>query len=78
MPINIANQKNRDAVVALETLIPQRELRWTDPKGRPVSTKKLLKTDVEHDLPELVKKSKKLEKVADSFTSFNGLKLVSN
>lgn len=66
MPINITNPKNRDAVVATEALNPKREVRYTDAKGRPVSTRKLLKTDVLHDLPELLAKKKKLEKVADA------------
>ncbi len=66
MPINISNPKNRDAVVATEALSPKREIRYTDKKGRPVSTRKLLKTDVLHDLPELLAKKKKLEKVADA------------
>ncbi|HQZ83009.1 MAG TPA: hypothetical protein PLR83_07295 [Pyrinomonadaceae bacterium] len=64
MSININNQKNRDAVVATEALMPRRSVRYVNEKGRPVSTKKLLKTDVEHDLPVLLKKSKKIEKVA--------------
>jgi len=66
MSINITNPKNRDAVVATEALNPKREVRYTDAKGRPVSTRKLLKTDVLHDLPELLAKKKKLEKVADA------------
>jgi hypothetical protein len=66
MAINIANQKNRDARVALEALNPQRTMRYIDPKGRPVSTRKLLKTDVDHDLSELLKKKKTLQKVADA------------
>lgn len=66
MPINISNPKNRDAVVATEALNPTREVRYTDAKGRPVTTRKLLKTDVLHDLPELLAKKKKLEKVADA------------
>src|SRR5580765_1575653 len=66
MPINISNPKNRDAVVAAEALNPKREIRYTDKKGRPVTTRKLLKTDVSHDLPELLAKKKKLEKVADA------------
>lgn len=66
MPINISNQKNRDAVVAAEALNPKREIRYTDQKGRLVSTRKLLKTDVLHDLPELLAKKKKIEKVADA------------
>lgn len=66
MPINITNPKNRDAVVATEALNPKREIRYTDAKGRPVSTRKLLKTDVLHDLPELLAKKKKLDKVAEA------------
>lgn len=66
MPINISNQKNRDAVVAAEALNPKREVRYTDAKGRPTLTRKLLKTDVLHDLAELLKKKKKLEKIADA------------
>src|SRR4029453_16253586 len=65
MPINISNAKNRDAVVALEGVMPKRDVRYVDDKGKPVMTRKLLKTDVTHDLPELLKKSKKIEKVAD-------------
>ena len=66
MPINISNSKNRDAIVAMEGLAPRREVRYTDKKGRAVMTRRLLKTDVTHDLPELLKKKKKLEKVADA------------
>ena len=66
MPINISNPKNRDAVVALEALNPKREIRYTAPNGRPVITRKLLKTDVLHDLAELQKKRKTAEKLADS------------
>lgn len=66
MPINISNAKNRDAVVALEGVMPKRVVRYVDEKGKPVMTRKLLKTDVTHDLPELLKKKKKIEKVADA------------
>ena len=59
MPINITNAKGRDAVVAFEGLMPKREVRYVDEKGKPVATRKLLKTDVTHDLPELLKKTKK-------------------
>ena len=66
MPINIMNPKGRDAVVALEGVAPKRDVRYVDDKGKPVMTRKLLKTDVTHDLPELLKKAKKIEKVADA------------
>lgn len=63
MAINISNQKNRDAVVAFEAVIPKREVQFVDPKGLPVHTQKVLKTDVEHDLTELLKKRKTLAAV---------------
>lgn len=66
MPINLRNSKNRDAVVALEGLKPKRSVRFVERDGQPVVTRKLLKTDVSHDLPELLKKRKKIEKVADA------------
>ena len=65
MPINITNPKNRDAVVATEGLLPKREFRYVDEKGDPVHTQKVLKSDVTHDLPELLKKRKKLDKLAN-------------
>ena len=65
MPINISNPKGRDAVVAAEAMNPRREVKYIDKKGRPVGTQKLLKTDVTHDLPELLKKRKKLDKLAN-------------
>jgi len=58
MPINISNAKRRDAVVAMEGLYPRRQVQYLDPHRRPVRTRKLLKTDVTHDLPELMKKRK--------------------
>ena len=60
MAINISNQKNRDAVVAFEAVIPKRDVHFVDPKGNPVTTQKLLKTDINHDLPALLKKRKTL------------------
>lgn len=66
MPINISNSKNRDAVVAFESVMPKRNIRYTDTEGKSVINRKLLKTDVAHDLPQLLKKSKKIEKVADA------------
>ena len=64
MPINISNAKRRDAVVAMEGMIPQRSVSYLDEDGKPVSTRKLLKSDVEHDLPKLMKKRKNLESIA--------------
>ncbi|MEJ7848225.1 MAG: hypothetical protein WKF92_09075 [Pyrinomonadaceae bacterium] len=66
MPVNISNSKNRDAIVAFESLMPKRSVRYTDAEGRSVANRKLLKTDVAHDLPQLLKKTKKIEKIADA------------
>lgn len=66
MPVNIANSKKRDAVVAAEALNPQRKLYFTDKDGHAVTTKKLLKTDVEHALDTLLKEKRTLKKVADA------------
>lgn len=58
MLINISNAKNRDAVVAMEGLITQRNVRYVDAEGHMVMTRKLLKTDIDHDLQALQKKRK--------------------
>jgi hypothetical protein len=64
MPINISNQKNRDAVVAMEGLRPKRGFHYVDEEERNIVTRRLLKTDVSHDLPELLKKNE-LDEIAD-------------
>lgn len=64
MAINISNQKHRDAVVAFEAVVPKREVAFVDPKGKPVHTQKLLKTDIDHDLAAIQKKKKDLNAVA--------------
>jgi hypothetical protein len=64
MPINIRNAKNRDAVVAFEGLAPKRNVRYVDSEGRQVTSTKLLKTDIAHDLPELEKRRKTPEAIA--------------
>jgi hypothetical protein len=58
MPINISNAKHRDALVAMEGLLPQRQVQYLDEHRRPVRTRRLLKTDITHDLPALMKKRK--------------------
>lgn len=64
MAINISNPKHRDAVVAFEAVGPIRNVQFVDPKGNPVETRRLLKTDIEHDLDALMKKRKTLAAVA--------------
>lgn len=63
MAIHISNSNNRDAVVALDTLLDKREIRYVDVKGKPTSNMRILKSDAEHDLSTLLKKQKKIEKI---------------
>jgi hypothetical protein len=44
--------------------MPKRDVRYLDPEGRAVATRKLLKSDVTRDLDQLMKKRKKLESVS--------------
>lgn len=66
MPINISNEKQRDAVVAMEGVRPKRDVRYVDEDLNAVMTRRLLKTDVSHDLPELLKQHEKLEEISDA------------
>lgn len=66
MPINISNVKGRDAVVALEGLRPEREVRYTDPKHRLVTTRRVLKSDVDHDLTALLEEHTDLDALGDA------------
>lgn len=68
MPINISNARNRDAVVAMEGLMPKRDVRYVDPEGRPVATRKLLKSDIAHDLPQLMGRRRSLNAFAKALT----------
>jgi hypothetical protein len=51
--INICNSKGRDAVVALESVTSTQKVRWVDSQNRQVSTVRLLKGPVEHDIDAL-------------------------
>lgn len=66
MPINISNEKQRDAVVAMEGVRPKRDVRYVDEDLNPVYTRRLLKTDVTHDLSGLLKKLPNLEEVSEA------------
>lgn len=66
MPINISNEKHRDAVVAMEGVRPKREVRFVDEDMKNIVTRRLLKTDITHDLPELQKKIPKMEDVSEA------------
>ena len=64
MAINISNSKHRDATVALEAVRPKRDVFYIDEHHNAVTTRRILKTDVTRDLPELVKKNKDADKLA--------------
>ncbi len=66
MPINISNENHRDAMVALEGVRPKRDVRYVDENLNPVITRRLLKTDVMHDLPELMKKMPEMEDISEA------------
>jgi ribosomal protein S24E len=63
MAINISNSKNRDAIVALEAVRPGREVRYIDEDHNMIINRRLLKTDVAHDLAALTKNDDDLEKL---------------
>jgi len=63
MAINISNAKNRDAIVALEAVRQKRDIRYIDENHNMVLNRRLLKTDVAHDLATLTKKDGDLEKL---------------
>ena len=64
MGIHLSNSKNRDATVALEAVTPGRDVHYVDANHKMVMTRRLLKTDLGHDLMELVKKDGDLDKLA--------------
>ena len=63
MAINISNAKNRDATVALEAVRPKRDVHYIDENHNMVINRRLLKTDIAHDLATLIKKDGDLEKL---------------
>jgi hypothetical protein len=64
MAINISNSKNRDAVVALETVRRQIDVRYQTEDGRPVTARRTMKSDIEHDLAAIQGDRKDLGSVA--------------
>jgi len=64
MAINISNAKNRDATVALEAVRAKRDVHYIDEDHNMVVTRRLLKTDVVHDLSSLTKKDDDLGKLS--------------
>ncbi len=71
MAINISNQKNRDAVVAFEAVMPVRNVHFVDEKGNAVETRRLLKADIDHDLDALIKKRKTMSALSKALIKDN-------
>jgi hypothetical protein len=65
MVINISNAKNRDAIVALEAVRPKHDVRYIAEDHNMVINRRLLKTDVAHDLTALTKKDGDLDKLGE-------------
>src|SRR5262245_52766179 len=69
MAINLSNAKNRDAIVALESVRPKRDIHYIDEDQNAVITRRLLKTDVAHDLPALTQKNGDLKKLGENLVN---------
>jgi ribosomal protein S24E len=69
MAINISNSKKRDAIVALEAVRPRREVRYIDEDHNMIINRRLLKTDVAHDLAALTKNGDDLEKLGNKLVT---------
>lgn len=63
--INIANSKNRDAMVNTEAVRTPMRVRWLDEKGRQASNVRILRCTVDRDCDELIKTAGALDKVAE-------------
>ncbi len=63
MPINLSNDQNRDAVVALESLRDPKLIFYVDKKGKPTTSRRVLKSDSDHDL-EKIQGRKKINTLA--------------
>lgn len=64
--INISNSKNRDATVSMEAVRSKRDVMYIDENGNSVINRRLLKTDVSHDLGSLIKEKGDLDTLADA------------
>jgi hypothetical protein len=62
--INIANSKGRDAVVGLQSVGRVLKVRWLDEQGRQISSARLMKGDLAHDVAALEAKAGGRDKIA--------------
>ena len=52
--INLANSSGRDAAVATASVSSQRQIRWLDDKGRQASSRRIVKSTLQHSLEALL------------------------
>ena len=64
--INIANSKGRDAIVGLQSVKRALKVRWLDEQGRQISSSRIMKSDLSHDIAALEAKAGGRDKVAQS------------
>jgi len=63
--INIANSKNRDAIVNTKSVHSPLRVRWLDEKGRQVQSVRLLRCTIDRDADALIKLAGSLDKVSE-------------
>ncbi|MBX2836691.1 MAG: hypothetical protein KTR35_07545 [Gammaproteobacteria bacterium] len=67
--INISDARNRDAVVKAEGVRQTELVRYIGPKDQPASTRKILKSTVEHDLDQLAEDYGELDAIGEALVS---------
>lgn len=63
--INLANERGRDAVVATNSLVSEKRIRWLDEQGRQASSARIVKSTLYHDLESLKLKHGELSKLSE-------------
>jgi hypothetical protein len=62
--INLSNSKGRDAVVGAQTVVKPLKVRWVDDQGRQMTSGRVMKADLSHDLAALEAKAGARDKIA--------------
>ncbi len=64
--ININNSSGRDAVVATTNVVPRKQVRWVDLKGRQAVGVRFIKATIDQDLPALLERHHDLTGVGEA------------
>jgi hypothetical protein len=62
--MNLSNSKGRDAVVGSQTVLKPLKVRWLDAQGRQMTSGRVMKADLAHDLAALETKAGGRDKIA--------------